>query len=71
MFPQKQFTPNCEVAQDVLDQSKKIVQYVRENAMQAYIKYRAYYHKRKLKVSMLKERDYVYVLKPKKISPRQ
>ena len=41
-----------------------IHQDVRKNAMQAYIKYKAYYDK-KANASKLKEADYVYVLQPK------
>ena len=41
-----------------------IHQDVRKNALQAYIKYKAYYDK-KANASKLKEADYVYVLQPK------
>ena len=41
-----------------------IHQDVRKNAMQAYIKYKAYYNK-KAKASKLKEADFVYFLHPK------
>ena len=41
-----------------------IHQDVRKNAMQAYIKYKAYYDK-KVNASKLKEADYLYVLQPK------
>ena len=41
-----------------------IRQDVRKNAMQAYIKYKAYYNK-KISASKLKEADYVFVLQPK------
>ena len=41
-----------------------IHQDVRKNAMQAYIKYKAYYDK-KAKASKHKEADYVYILQPK------
>ena len=41
-----------------------IHQDVRNNAMQAYIKYKAYYVK-KANASKLKETDYVYILQPK------
>ena len=37
---------------------------VRGNAMQAYIKYKAYYDK-KDNASKLKQSDYVYILQPK------
>ena len=40
--PQKQPIPTSQIAQDVLDQTEMIHQDVRKNAMQAYIKYKAY-----------------------------
>ena len=62
--PQQQPIPISQIAQDVLDQTEMIHQDVRKNAMQAYIKYKAYYDK-KANNSKLKEADYVYVLQPK------
>ena len=62
--PQHQPIPTLQIAQDVLDQTEMIHQYVRKNAMQAYIKYKAYYDK-KANASKLKKADYVYVLQPK------
>ena len=62
--PQQQPIPTSQIAQDVLDQTEMIHQDVRKNAMQAYIKYKAYYDK-KANASKLKEADYVYVLQPK------
>ena len=59
--PQQQPFPTTQIAQDVLDQTEMIHQDVRKNAMQAYIKYKAYYDK-KINASKLKEADYVYVL---------
>ena len=41
--PQKIPAPHSEIAQDVLEQTETIFQDVRRNAMQAYIKYKAYY----------------------------
>ena len=41
-----------------------IFQDVRRNAMQAYIKYKAYYDK-KANASKLKQSDYIYILQPK------
>ena len=63
-LPQQQLIPTSQIAQDVLDQTEMIRQDVRKNAMQAYIKYKAYYDK-KANASKLKEADYVYVLQPK------
>ena len=64
IHPQQQPIPTSQIAQDVLDQTEMIRQDVRKNAMQAYIKYKAY-HNKKAKTSKLKEADYVYVLQPK------
>ena len=44
--PQKIPSPDSEIAQDVLEQTEMIFQDVRRNAMQAYIKYKAYYDKK-------------------------
>ena len=44
--PQKILSPDSQIAQDVLKQTEKIFQDLRKNAMQAYIKYKAYYVKK-------------------------
>ena len=62
--PQKIPLPDSEIAQDVLEQTEMIFQDVRRNAMQAYIKYKAYYDK-KANASKLKQSEYVYILQPK------
>ena len=62
--PQQQLIPTSRIVQDVLDQTEMIHQDVRKIAMQAYIKYKAYYYK-KANASKRKEADYVYVLQPK------
>ena len=62
--PQKIPPPDSEIAQDVLEQTEIIFQYVRKKAMQAYIKYKAYYD-RKANASKLKQADYVFILQPK------
>ena len=62
--PQKIPSPDSEIAQDVLEQTEMIFHDVRRNAMQAYIKYKAYYDK-KSNASKLKQSDYVYILQPK------
>ena len=46
--PQKLSSPDSEVAQDVLEQTEMIFQDVRRNAMQACIKYKAYYEKKSM-----------------------
>ena len=62
--PQKIPPPDSQVAQDVLEQTETIFQDIRKNAMQAYIKYKAYYN-RKANASKLKKADYVFILQPK------
>ena len=62
--PQKILSPDSEIAQDVLEQTELTFQDVRRNAMQTYIKYKAYYDI-KTNASKLKRADYVYILQPK------
>ena len=62
--PQKNPSPNSEISQDVLEQTEAIFQDVRRNAVQAYMKYKAYYDK-KANASKLKQFDCVYILQPK------
>ena len=62
--PQKISSPDSEIAQDVLEQTEMIFQDVIRNAMQAHIKYKAYYDK-KATASKLKQSGYVYILQPK------
>ena len=62
--PQKTFSPDWQIAQDVLERKEIIFQDVCKNAMQAYIKYKAYYDK-KAKASKLKQADYVFILQPR------
>ena len=64
ILPEQQPIPTSQNAQDVLDRTEMINQVVRKNAMQAYINYKAHYHKNS-NASNLKESDYVYVLQPK------
>ena len=45
--PQRMPTPNSQIAEDVLKQTKKFFHDVRKNTIQAYIKYKAYYDKKK------------------------
>ena len=56
-------SPDSQIAQDVLEQTEIVLKYVRKNAMQAYIKYKAYYDK-KAKASKLKQADYVFIQQP-------
>ena len=62
--PQRILAPDSKIAQDVLEQSETIFQDVRRNAMQAYIKYKAYYDK-KANATKLKQSDYMYILQSK------
>ena len=61
---QQQPIPTLQIVQDVFDQTEMIHQDVRENTMQAYIKYKAY-HDKKAYASKLKEAVYVHVSQPK------
>ena len=58
--PQQIPPPDSQIAQDVLEQTETILQDVRKNAMQAYLKYKAYYD-RKGNASKLKKADYVFI----------
>ena len=62
--PKRIPSPDSQIGQDVLEQTETIFQDVRKNAMQAYIKYIAYYDK-KANASKLKQADYVFILQPK------
>ena len=64
--PQKIPAPDSEIAPDVLEQTETIFQDVRRNAMQAFIKYKAYYDKT-ANATKPKQCDYVYILQPKRI----
>ena len=57
--PQQQPIPTWQNAQDVLDQTEMIQQDVRKNAMQAYIKYKAYYDKKPTLQSSMKQIMYM------------
>ena len=62
--PQKLPPLDSQIAQDVLEQTETIFRDFRKNAMQAYIKYKAYYD-RKANASKLKQADYVFILQLK------
>ena len=64
ILPQKIPSPDSQTAQDVLEQTERIFQDVRKNAMHAYIKYKAYYDK-KANASKFKQADNVCILQPK------
>ena len=61
---QQQAIATSQVAQDVFHETEMVHQVVRKNAMQAYIKYKAYYDK-KANASKIEEAEYVYILQPK------
>ena len=58
--PQKIPPLDSQIAHEVLEQTETIFQDVRKNAMQAYIKYKAYYD-RKANASKLKQANYVLI----------
>ena len=62
--PQQRLIPTSQIAQKVFDQTEVIFQDVRKNAMQAYIKYKAYYDKKANNLT-LKIADYAHILQPK------
>ena len=62
--PQQIPPPDSQIAQHVLEQTETVFQDVRKNAMQAYLKYKAYYD-RKANASKFKKADYVFILQPK------
>ena len=64
IHPQKIPSPDSQITQDVLEQTEMIFQDIHKNAMQAYIKYKAYYDK-KANASKVKQADYVFILQPK------
>ena len=64
LCPQENISPDTQIAQDVLEQREMIFLDVRKNAMQAYIKYKAYYDE-KTNASKLKQAEYVFILHSK------
>ena len=62
--PQQGPFATSQIAQDDVDQTQMIYQYVRRTTMQADINYKAYYDK-KTNASKLREADYVHVLPQK------
>ena len=64
--PLKILSPDSQIARNVLEQTEIIFQYVRKNATQAYINYKAFYDK-KANASKLKQADYVFILQPKAV----
>ena len=62
--PQKNLSPDSQIAQNVLKETEMIFKDVRKNTMQAYIKNKAFYDK-KANASKLNEQQYMYVLQLK------
>ena len=65
--PQKIPSPDSQIAQNVLEQTETIFQDVRKNAMQAYIKYKAYSDK-KANASKLRHADNIFLIQPEQIT---
>ena len=68
--PQKTSSPDSEIAQDVLEQTDSIFQDVQKNAMQAYIKYKAYYDRKANSSKLKKNRLRLYITAESR-SPRE
>ena len=56
--------PTTDFAEELLRRTKILFDKTKKNAMQSYIKYKKYYDK-KAKASLLKEKDYCFILQPK------
>ena len=68
--PQKIPPPDSQIAQDVLEQTETIFQDVRKNAMQAYIKYKAYYNEESKRLKTQTSRLRLYITAESR-SPRE
>ena len=56
--------PTTDFAEELLRRTKILYDKTKKNVMQSYIKYKRYYDK-KAKASLLKEKDYCFILQPK------
>ena len=56
--------PTTDFAEELLRRTKILYEKTKKNVMQSYIKYKMYYYK-KAKASLLKEKDYCFILQPK------
>ena len=56
--------PTTDFAEELLRRTKVLYNKTKENVMQSYIKHKKYYDK-KAKASVLKEKDYCFILQPK------
>ena len=62
--PQQKPNPTSQIALDTLYQTELIYRDVRQNAKQAYVKFKAFFDK-KANASKFEKADYVHVLQPK------
>ena len=62
--PNPKYLPRTDVAEEVQRRMKILLDQTKNNIMQSYLKYKAYYD-RKAKASPLETTDYCYVLNPK------
>ena len=62
--PNEQINPTTEVAEEIQNRTKILIDKTKKNIMQSYIKYKEYYD-RKAKAAPLKENEYCFVLQPK------
>ena len=62
--PNEQITPTTELAEEIQNRTKLLIDKTKQNKMQSYIKYKEYYD-RKAKAAPIKKRDYCFVLQPK------
>ena len=56
--------PTTDFAEELLRRTKILYDKTKKNVMESYIKYKRYYDK-KAKASLLKEKDYCFILQPK------
>ena len=62
--PNEQINPTTEIAEEIQNRTKILIDKTKQNIMQSYIKYKEYYD-RKAKAAPLKENDHCFVLQPK------
>ena len=62
--PNEQVNPTSELAEEIQNRTKILIDKTKRNTMQSYIKYKEYYD-RKAKAAPLEENDYCFVLQPK------
>ena len=62
--PNKDFLPTTEVAEELQQRTKVLIDKTKHNIMQSYLKYKKYYD-RKAKAAPLSEQDFCFILQPK------